>query len=661
MQSTKKKVLLIEPNYANKYPPIGLMKLSTYYKNLGGWEVTFFKGDLKAFIISRIADRCIEDFENTDNSIDWWLKRDEFIEYIKTRKKEAADKIAIERSDLELILLSKLSEWKDFYWKGTWKQQPEWDRVGVTTLFTFYWDITVETINFAKLLVKKKKDLMVGGVLASIQPKELEAATGIKPWTGILGRPGILDKGDTQIIDNLPLDYSILDEIDYKYPMANAFYGYMTRGCIRHCAFCAVPTLENQYIPYIPLKSRIEKVREVYGDQKDLLLMDNNVLASENLKEIIDDIVASGFGRGAKFIQPNMLDVSIRNLKLGINDRAYIHKSQQLIFEFYQKLKQLKGDESYDVYKILCHHHINKLSTTKKDALLEAYNEIKPIYDRHHHPTPVARYVDFNQGVDARLFTEEIVAQLARIAIRPLRIAFDDIKTFPSYNKAVRMSAAAGLKEFSNYLLYNFNDKPIDLYKRLRINVELCDELNINIYSFPMKYHPIRKGPNDEEDYSHNRDYIGKNWNRKYIRAVQAILNSTKGKIGKGMSFFLEAFGSTEDEYFELLEMPETFILYRFFFKWLDEKGSIGTNHWRQCWNTCMNNLETEEKENVISIIHRNVFSQKEIDTVRSEEALRLLSFYTNFRKDIITPGTELYLLKKEYDANPTMELRRKK
>ena len=245
MKSKRKKVLLIEPNYANKYPPIGLMKLSTYYKNLGGWDVTFYKGDLKTFVIERIADRCIEDFEKTDKSIDWWLKRDEFIDYIKTRKKEAAEKIAVERSDMELILLTKLTEWKDFYWKGIWKKEPEWDRVGVTTLFTFYWDITVETINFAKLLVKKKKDLMVGGALASIQPKELEAATGIKPWVGILGAPGILDKGDTQIIDNLPLDYSILDEIEYKYPMANAFYGYMTRGCIRHCAFCAVPTLEN--------------------------------------------------------------------------------------------------------------------------------------------------------------------------------------------------------------------------------------------------------------------------------------------------------------------------------------------------------------------------------------------------------------------------------
>lgn len=656
-----KKVLLIEPNYSNKYPPIGLMKLSTYYKNLGGWEVTFFKGDLKMFVIERIADRCIEEFNYIDSTIDWFLKRDEFIEYIKTRKKEVIERLAIERSDMELILLAKLDDWKNFYWKGTWKDNPEWDRVGVTTLFTFYWDITVETINFAKLLVKKKKDLMVGGVLASIQPKELEEATGIKPWVGILGKPGVLDKGDTQIIDNLPLDYSILDEIEYKYPMSNAFYGYMTRGCIRHCAFCAVPTLEDKYIPYIPLKDRLDAVREVYGDQKDLLLMDNNVLASENLKDIIDDIVASGFGKGAKFVQPDMLEISIRNLQNGVNDRAYIRKSQALIAEFYQKLKPMKGDESYEVYKVMARYHINKLATTKKENLIAAYEEIKDIYKRHQHPVPRARYVDFNQGVDARLFTEEIVEQLSRIAIRPLRIAFDDTKTFPSYNKAIRMSAAAGLKDFSNYLLYNFVDKPLDLYQRLRINVELCDELNVNIYSFPMKYHPIRKGKDDAEDFSHNRDYIGKHWNRKYIRAIQAILNSTKGKVGKGITFFLEAFGNDETEYMELLEMPETFILYRFFFKWLDEKGNMGTDHWRQCWNHCMNTLEEDEKQLVLDIIHTNTFYKEELEAVTSADALKLLNFYTNHRKDIITPGTELYRLKQEYDENPTIRLRRKK
>ena len=156
---------------------------------------------------------------------------------------------------------------------------------------------------------------------------------------------------------------------------------------------------------------------------------------------------------------------------------------------------------------------------------------------------------------------------MASIAIRPLRVAFDDIHTLPAYEKAIRWSAQAGIKHFSNYLLYNFRDKPIDLYKRLEINVKMCDELNVNIYSFPMKYHPLRKEADGEVDYSHNRDYIGRYWNRKYIRAVQAVLNSTKGQIGKGQSFFYEAFGKNEDEYIDLLEMPESFILYRFFFK----------------------------------------------------------------------------------------------
>ena len=198
------------------------------------------------------------------------------------------------------------------------------------------------------------------------------------------------------------------------------------------------------------------------------------------------------------------------------------------------------------------------------------------------------------------------------------------------------------------------------MYRRLRINVEMCDELGINVYSFPMKYHPLRK-EKDGTDYSHNRDYIGKHWNRKYIRAIQAILNSTKGKVGKGFDFFCKAFGSNEEEFMELLEMPETFILYRFFFEWLDERQGIGVSHWRKCWKTCMKTLSELDKETLLDIIHNNQFTAEEKKRITSPDAIKLLEYYTNFRKDIITPGTKLYDLKQEYDSNPTFVLRHAK
>ena len=45
-----RKVLLIEPNYKNKYPPMGLMKLATYYRMVGD-DVRFYKGDMRSLAV----------------------------------------------------------------------------------------------------------------------------------------------------------------------------------------------------------------------------------------------------------------------------------------------------------------------------------------------------------------------------------------------------------------------------------------------------------------------------------------------------------------------------------------------------------------------------------------------------------------------------------
>lgn len=113
----------------------------------------------------------------------------------------------------------------------------------------------------------------------------------------------------------LLLDYSILEEIDYKYPANNAYFGYMTRGCIRKCAFCAVSRLEPNYKDYIGIKQQLEYIDEHFGARRDLLLMDNNVFASPCFDIIIDEIKECGFDKGAKYQPPNEYDIAIKNIQ----------------------------------------------------------------------------------------------------------------------------------------------------------------------------------------------------------------------------------------------------------------------------------------------------------------------------------------------------------
>lgn len=163
-------------------------------------------------------------------------------------------------------------------------------------------------------------------------------------------------------------------------------------------------------------------------------------------------------------------------------------------------------------------------------------------------------------------------------------------------------------------MLYNFHDTPDDLYLRLKLNIDLCEELNLALYAFPMKYHPLR-----DHEYFRNRDYIGKHWNRKFIRAVQAILNVIKGKVGRGREFFEKAFGKNLDEFHDLLWMPETMIIYR---------KKYEDNNLAQDWRKMFKSLSASELEEAKKIIALNKFSDADILQAESETVRQFLKFY---------------------------------
>lgn len=628
----KRNVLLLEPNYKNKYPPIGLMKLATYHRMLGD-NVVFYKGDLNDFIIKDLTCDLVVKLSDIDDSVIWNNYYKKITEFIRTGKKEILEDL-IELSKYELLITSWLIHYKDTYRKKEFLNNPKWDRVCISTLFTFHWKITIETIEFAKKLVKDINQLKIGGVLATVLSEEVKKETGIKPHIGLLDKAGILDDNEI-IIDDLTLDYSILEEIDYKYPENNTYFGYMTRGCIRSCSFCAVPKLEPQFQDFIPLKKQITAASKKFGKKRNLLLLDNNVLASNCFPEIIEEIKASGFSKNSKYIEPNQLDLTINNLKSGYNDRGFVNKSYNLLHEL---LGRLKGDNQQALYNSMVSLNLLKLETTTKESIIAIYPDIKDIYEKYRNKAPKQRYVDFNQGVDARLLVkdESKMKLLSEIPIRPLRIAFDSMKYEKVYVKAVELASKYGIKNLSNYLLYNEKDKPIELYQRLKINIELCETHDLNIYSFPMKFHPI----NGKEWYA-NRHYIGKHWNRKFIRAIQTILNATKGKIGKGKSFFYEAFGNDENEYFKLLYMPETYILFRFFFK---------DNGYTESWWNELNSFSVGDVKTAKSIIESNEFSN--IDGLVCSSTIKefLQRHYLISREDIKNPKSKIFIKKEEYD-----------
>ena len=293
-----KNILLIEPGYRNKYPPLGLMKIATYHGDHGKKDkITFIKGE-----------------------------------------------------------------------DDKWVLEKAWDRIYVTTLFSFEWKTISKSIDFALAVSHNQPHkVFVGGIAASLMQ---DAFLGESKWKGIRFIKGLLSESPATslqlddfseelysddhsggAIEDLIPDYSILEQIKhrYQYPVHDAYFAYASRGCVRKCHFCGVPKLEGAQRDSASITALVRGIEERFGPKKDLTLMDNNIVASPNYKNIIAEIRDLGFVPGAKLKRPG------------------------------------------------------------RPAVL--------------------RRVDFNQGVDARILCKDkmYLREMSTICIKPLRIAFDHI------------------------------------------------------------------------------------------------------------------------------------------------------------------------------------------------------------------------------------------
>lgn len=481
-----------------------------------------------------------------------------------------------------------------------------WDRIYVTTLFTFDFDLDVETINHYKMLVNNINDLYVGGIMASLMPDKVVAATGIDRshvLTGLFTDTSVVGDDNDINVDELPLDYDILEQIAYKYPAGDNYFAYTTRGCPNHCSFCAVPILEPHFHVTNNIIDQIKAIDAKYGPKQHLLLLDNNVLNTTDLKALVDDLCEAGFGKDAKYTDPGAYNIVMMRYKNGDRAEFWDKKLAAYLDSFKKRIKSPDMLETFLQVVIGAED-----AEDYAQYMLDHEDALSPIIEKYRTKTKKARYLDFNQGVDGRKINDDNMEQLARLAIHPLRIAFDDIKLKDVYCKAVRTAHRHGIKQISNYILFNYKDRPEDLYERLRVNIELNEELGIQIFSFPMKYSPI-----SETD----RTYIGGNWCKKSIRAISAILQVTKGVVAAGSNFFYKAFGNNLDEYFELLAMPRELIMFRSHF---EENGTTAA------WQKLYRRLDDSQKDQLMQLVSLNVTELK--NTPWPDELREILPFY---------------------------------
>ncbi|MCP4373479.1 MAG: hypothetical protein GY797_36060 [Deltaproteobacteria bacterium] len=591
---TGRQILLVEPNYRNKYPPLGLMKLSAYHKQLGD-SVIFFKGKYRDYFFNEKFSECTTKIRAQGFELEDWDQFETLVRnYLKYRRNIYRDEA------LSLIPEGYYHTVKHHLAHYAYKFVPskKWDRVYVTTLFTFYWNQTIKAVEFAKKIVKSTDSLYVGGVAASLIPEliaqETDLIVGKNILTGLLDKPGVLDDNEI-IIDEITPDYSILKTIDHHYPLDTGYLTYMTKGCTRTCSFCAVPKLEPIYKEKISIHGQIESITEEHGKRKDLILMDNNVLGSPRFSEIVEEILEMGFENGATFVEPNQFEILTSYLLQGDNvdnERQYLKKAFYLLRDFGVRIKKPETREAY--YQLLREYQLDSLKTIAKENLLDSRAKINEYIEKYRNKSKKKRYVDFNQGIDCRYVNEENMALLAKLPIRPMRIAFDHMALRKPYENAVRLADKYGIRTLSNYILFNYRDKPEHLWQRLKINLDLNKELNSSVYSFPMKFMPLY----GEE--ATNRLYVGHHWNRKYLRAIQCILHVTRGVVTVNPAFFDRAFGKNIEEFFDLLVMPEPYIMYRNHF---EQNGQT------QKWRYQLGNLNANELALANDVIYTNNFS----------------------------------------------------
>lgn len=224
------------------------------------------------------------------------------------------------------------------------------------------------------------------------------------------------------------LDNKLPDEIEHTYPdyslysfTKNKAYGFLTRGCPRACEFCNVSKQQGR------TSRKVADLKEFWKDQKEIILLDPNILAATNWKELFQQLIDSKayveFSQG--------LDI-----RLMTKEKAeYLNKIKLKMLHFawdqydlgvYEKLKEFRKYFNFQNRQLGVYVLVNFNTTLEEDL-----DRIYKLRDAGYTPY-VMRYKDYNCK-NAKLEKGDIYNKLARYVNR--KHFFNKFKTFEEYLK----------------------------------------------------------------------------------------------------------------------------------------------------------------------------------------------------------------------------------
>jgi hypothetical protein len=99
----------------------------------------------------------------------------------------------------------------------------------------------------------------------------------------------------------------------------------------------------------------------------------------------------------------------------------------------------------------------------------------------------MGKIVDFNQGLDARLITDEVADVISTMKFELVRMAYDFIGIRGFVERAIQTLSRHGIdkRKLIFYCLYNYTDSPDDFFRKVR------DLLNWGVVAYPMRFEPL--------------------------------------------------------------------------------------------------------------------------------------------------------------------------